>query len=72
MIEQILEELNIPRHQAVMIGDTEFDLEMARNAGVASIGVSYGAHSAERLEKSSPLAIVNHFGDLIDVMKEVG
>jgi phosphoglycolate phosphatase len=72
MIEQILEELNMPRHQAVMIGDTEFDLEMARNAGVASIGVSYGAHSAERLEKSSPLAIVNHFGDLIEVMKEAG
>ena len=41
----------------VMIGDTTYDLEMARAAGVKAIGVSWGHHSVERL---SPLAPVVH------------
>jgi phosphoglycolate phosphatase len=45
--------------QMLMVGDTTFDLEMAKNAGVQSVGVSYGAHSVTQLEEYSPLAIVD-------------
>lgn len=39
----------------VMIGDTTYDLEMAHDAGVKGIGVSWGHHSTERLEKWAPV-----------------
>lgn len=39
----------------VMIGDTTYDLEMARAAGVRAIGVSWGHHSVERLREWAPV-----------------
>ncbi len=51
MLFELLEEFGIPAKQAVMIGDTEFDMEMAMRAAMPRIGVSYGAHAAERLHK---------------------
>ena len=44
-----------------MVGDTEYDLEMAARIGVKSIGVSYGAHAPERLWQHSPIAVVDEF-----------
>lgn len=55
MIEHIMLELNASREETVMIGDTSFDLEMARNAGVESIAITNGAHSFERLQTCKPL-----------------
>ncbi|MEE2959284.1 MAG: HAD-IA family hydrolase [Myxococcota bacterium] len=47
----------------VMVGDTTYDLEMAHNAGVKAIGVSWGHHSVERLRKWAPV---------VDSVKELG
>ncbi|MEN8167896.1 MAG: HAD-IA family hydrolase [Pseudomonadota bacterium] len=55
MLEQILDELGVFPNEALMIGDTEYDLQMASNAGVASLGVTYGVHAPERLAKHGPL-----------------
>lgn len=49
MLEEILSDLDTPPADAVMIGDTEYDMQMARSAGVAGVGVSHGVHSVERL-----------------------
>ena len=49
MILQALGEAGISADNAVMIGDTAFDMEMARAAGVAAIGVSWGYHPRDRL-----------------------
>jgi phosphoglycolate phosphatase len=51
MLNKILAKLNIDVEQSLMIGDTEYDMEMAQNCGMAGLGVSYGAHSKERLQK---------------------
>lgn len=59
MLHELSRALNKPSHQMLMVGDTTFDLEMARNAGIQSVGVSYGAHSVSQLEEYSPLAIVD-------------
>lgn len=59
MILSLLSELNIPAHRAVMIGDSVLDLTMANNAGVQSIGVSYGAHSEAQLQPKQPKAVVH-------------
>lgn len=56
MLLDILDELGVPARDAVMIGDTTYDLEMARNAGTASVGVCTGSHCREELERLGPVA----------------
>lgn len=71
MINSLLAELNIEKHEAVMIGDTSFDLEMAQRAGVDSIGVTYGVHDDTVLSKYQPRAIVNSLAELHDILIKV-
>jgi phosphoglycolate phosphatase len=64
MLYEILDEINILPEHAIMIGDTVYDLEMATNAGIPSIGVNYGAHSPKRLKKYQPLFCVDRIADI--------
>mgnify|MGYP003676502265 FL=1 len=68
MLEQILTELDISPEHAIMIGDTEYDLNMATNAGMKSIGVTYGAHHEIRLKACLPHALVNDFNQLTTIL----
>ena len=67
MIHEIMEERDVQAERVVMVGDTEYDLEMAVNAGVASVGVSFGVHSVERLQAHRPVAIVDELPQLLDI-----
>lgn len=49
MIETALQDAGVARDNAVMIGDTSFDMAMARTAGVAALGVGWGYHSPDEL-----------------------
>ena len=64
MLNQILEESGTDPHQALMIGDTEYDLEMAVNAGMPALGVTYGVHAHDRLLKHNPLDCVDHISQI--------
>ncbi|MEW8391463.1 MAG: HAD-IA family hydrolase [Candidatus Thiodiazotropha sp.] len=64
MLNQILEQTGVEPRQALMIGDTEYDLEMAVNAGMPSLAVTYGTHSRERLLKHNPLACVDRITEI--------
>ena len=64
-LHELLEELNADIETAVMVGDTDFDLAMAANAGMKSIGVSYGAHPVERLLPYKPVRIIDSFDQLL-------
>ena len=66
MLLQVMAELGADRSETLMIGDTEFDMEMARNAGVAALAVAYGVHHPERLLRHNPLDCLNEFQDLRD------
>ena len=65
MLQELLGQFDLSPHQAVMVGDTEFDMEMAVNADMPRLAVSYGAHSADRLLKYQPLACVDQFSEII-------
>lgn len=67
MVHQIMQERSVESGRVLVVGDTEYDLEMAANAGVASVGVSFGVHSVERLEAHRPLAIVDQLPQLLDL-----
>lgn len=69
MIHACLSETGVEPHDAVMIGDTSFDMEMAAAAGVAGIGVNWGYHPAERL--SAARRLIAGFNDLPDALAEI-
>lgn len=58
MLLEILGDLDVSPERALMIGDTQFDIEMAHNAGVAAAGVAQGAHSPDKLLQKRPLVIL--------------
>ncbi len=61
MIAACLSDAGAEAGDAVMIGDTSYDMEMARAAGVRSLGVTWGAHAADRLAAD---ALVHRVEDL--------
>lgn len=64
MLEQILAYCNVRAEQALMVGDSSFDLQMARNAGMGSVAVSYGAQTIEALRAFEPCLAIDHFPEL--------
>ncbi|MCE2911816.1 MAG: HAD-IA family hydrolase [Rubrivivax sp.] len=64
MLEQLMAELGVPPGRTLMIGDTTHDLQLARNAGTASVGVSFGAHEPETFDAFGPLAVVHSTDEL--------
>ena len=68
MVLELLETMAVPPERAVVVGDTTFDLEMARAAGVDRIGVSYGAHPVEQLLPCEPLAVIDRLDHLLPLV----
>ena len=68
MLNQLLEEAKVNVEDAVMVGDTEWDMQMADNIGMRKIAVGYGAHSAERLQRYRPALLIHHFPDILQFL----
>ncbi|MBG9994589.1 HAD-IA family hydrolase [Pseudoalteromonas sp. NZS127_1] len=68
MLYQLLEELGISAQDAVMIGDTQIDMTMAKAAGMDRIGVTMGVHNAQQLNELSPIATVDNYLQLQQVL----
>jgi phosphoglycolate phosphatase len=66
MLHELMRQFGAAPERTLMIGDTTHDLQMARNAGVPSIGVSYGAHETAGLLALAPLAVVHSTRELHD------
>ena len=64
MVLELIDELAADPARTLVIGDTSHDLLMASNAGVASLGVTYGAHEAGDLHPHAPLALMNSFDEV--------
>lgn len=72
MLEEILAETGVKAEEAVMIGDTEYDLEMGQRAGMDVIAVSYGAHHLDRLKGYKPVLEVHNFPELEQWLEQQG
>ena len=64
MLLHLMDRLDVTPEATLMIGDTTHDIELARNAGVMSVAVAYGAHDPEGLARQSPLAVVHSVAEL--------
>jgi phosphoglycolate phosphatase len=64
MLLELMDHLGAEPGATLMIGDTEYDMEMARNAQTHALAVSYGVHHMERLLRHGPLGCLDRIGDL--------
>ena len=64
MLLQVMDELRVRPGRALMVGDTVHDLQMASNAGVASVAVSCGADDPQRLLRCEPVACLQRTAEL--------
>ncbi len=64
MLQEILDVLGVRPADALMVGDTEYDMQMASNAGVSALAVCYGVHAADRLLAHRPLGCLASIADL--------
>ena len=69
MILELMDEVAATPARTLMVGDTSFDLQMAQNANVASVGVTFGAHPLERLLPHAPVAHFDQFDQLSHWLK---
>lgn len=72
MVAAALAETGVAPGDAVMIGDTEFDIAMGRAAGVATIGVGWGYHARDRLDRAGAGRIVADFAALDAALADFG
>jgi phosphoglycolate phosphatase len=70
MLHELMRELGQDLNRTVMVGDTTHDLQMAKNAGVASIGVTYGAHPAKSLHALEPIFVAENVAALDQWLRE--
>jgi phosphoglycolate phosphatase len=66
MLQQLMREFGAEPDRTLMIGDTTHDLQLAANAGTASLAVSYGAHAPRSFEALGPLAVLHSTRELQD------
>ncbi|EHL23621.1 HAD family hydrolase [Acidovorax sp. NO-1] len=66
MLQELMAEFDVAPERLLMIGDTTHDLQMAVNAGCASVGVSYGAHEPDAFHALKPLAVAHSVLELHD------
>ena len=64
MLNQILAQCGVKPERALMVGDASFDLIMARNAGMDSVAVGYGAQALDSLRQFEPRLAIHHFSEL--------
>jgi len=71
MLLSAMDETGAASADTVMIGDTTFDMEMARNAGTMAIGVAWGYHERAELKAAGAEIVIDDFGDIPGVMNSL-
>lgn len=64
MLQELMAEFGVEPERVLMIGDTTHDLQMAVNAGCASVGVSYGAHAGDGFAAFNPMFVAESVAQL--------
>lgn len=65
MLLELLEETGFGTEQAIMVGDTSYDMEMAAQIDMQRVAVSYGVHSVDILQQYQPALTINQFDELL-------
>jgi phosphoglycolate phosphatase len=71
MLLNILAATGIDRTRAMMVGDTSFDMAMARAAGMIGLGVGWGYHAPAELTMAGAKRVLGHFRELMPYAAEL-
>ena len=71
MIHACLSETGVDSSHAVILGDTVFDIEMGRNAGIPAIGVRWGYHPAKKLVDAGAQVVLDRFDHLDAALNDI-
>jgi phosphoglycolate phosphatase len=71
MLSEILSDYNSNQATALMVGDSEYDLQMANNAKIAGLAVTYGVHDLQRLMQQKPVDYVTSARSISNKIKEL-
>lgn len=69
-VYRIMEEMGVKKEETIMVGDSEVDIETARNAGIDSIAVAWGFRSKEQLESVNPPKLVSNTSQLFKALNQ--
>ena len=69
VLNYIMNELNVSKKDAVMVGDTKADIMAGKNARIDTIAVTYGYENLEILEKSNPTYLIDDFKNLEEIVE---
>ena len=64
MMLDVIDHYGVNASQAIMIGDSEYDLQMANNANARSVAVTYGVHEKQRLLDCKPITCLDSINEL--------
>lgn len=64
MLLEILDQLGVVADRTLVVGDTEYDIQMAANAGAHALGVSYGVHERDRLLDNGALGCLDTLNEM--------
>ena len=68
MVEEILAELSVEPTKAILIGDSDVDMQMARNAGIQAIAMTGGTREESAFDEYEPLACIDELHSLLDIL----
>ena len=71
MLFRAMAEAGAEARDTVMVGDTTYDISMARNAGTMALGVAWGYHETDELRAAGAHMIVDAFGDVAAAIEEL-
>ena len=71
ILESAMAEVGVGAVDTVMVGDTVFDIQMARNAQAQALGVSWGYHEAGELSSAGAARVIDSFEDLLPALQAI-
>lgn len=71
MVFEALRETAMKPQQAIMIGDTTYDMDMARAAGVAALGVAWGYHDVAQLKACGASRVLASYGEMVEAVDQI-
>lgn len=72
MIEAVLRDCGAEARECLMIGDTSYDMTMARAAGAVPVGVAWGYHDSAELREAGAVLVADHPRQIVDFAREIG
>lgn len=68
MLKKLLQKWQVDASSTLMVGDTVYDMQMAKALDMPRVAVTFGVHDVTRLKQFEPLACIDSIGELLDVI----